>query len=130
MWLSILAFLVPWSIHGLYDFSLSKELMAVNDNFMFLGFGLAALSLALLIVMICFFVRVRKHNLEKYLTPVIFAPEAAEGAAEAADGAECPVETEAPTEMTEAEIVSEAESTADYGTNDVPHGDGVDGTTE
>ena len=73
-----LAFLIPWSIHGLYDFSLSKELSAVNDNFMFLGLGLAALDIALLIMMICFFVKVRKHNLEMYLTPVIFAKEMTE----------------------------------------------------
>ena len=55
-----LAVLIPWLIHGLYDFSLSPELIQVNDNFAFLGVSLALLDVVLLILMICYFVKAKK----------------------------------------------------------------------
>ena len=55
-----LAVLIPWLIHGLYDFSLSPELIAVNDNFSFLGVSLALFDIVLLILMIRYFVKAKK----------------------------------------------------------------------
>lgn len=55
-----LAVLIPWLIHGLYDFSLSPELIQVNDNFAFLGVSLALLDVVLLILIICYFVKAKK----------------------------------------------------------------------
>ncbi len=57
-----LAVLIPWLIHGLYDFSLSPELIQVNDNFAFLGVSLALLDVVLLILMICYFVKAKKKK--------------------------------------------------------------------
>lgn len=65
---SVFAILVPWLIHGLYDFSLSTELLALNDNFAFLGVSLALLDIVLLILMIRFFVRSKKR--EHYQHPL------------------------------------------------------------
>ena len=49
----ILSFLIPWFLHGLYDFGLSKELIAVNDN-------LAIISVSLeLVCLICAFLIIR-----------------------------------------------------------------------
>ena len=62
------AVLVPWLIHGLYDFSLSSELLALNDNFAFLGVSLALLDIVLLILMIRFFIRSKKR--ERYQQPL------------------------------------------------------------
>ncbi len=42
---AFLALFVPALIHGLYDFSLSEELLAVNDNFVFLPFIFTIISL-------------------------------------------------------------------------------------
>ena len=44
----VIAVLVPWLIHGLYDFSLTPELMEINDNFAFLGVSLALLVAVLI----------------------------------------------------------------------------------
>ena len=45
-------FFVPVLLHGLYDFSLSDDLMAINDNFVFLPFIVIAVSLYILIRML------------------------------------------------------------------------------
>ena len=58
----VVGFLLPWLLHGLYDFSLSEELLAVSDNFAFLGVSLAVLDIVLLILMIRFFVRSQKTD--------------------------------------------------------------------
>lgn len=55
-----LAVLIPWLIHGLYDFSLSPELIQLNDNFAFLGVSLAVLDIVLLILIIRYFVKAKK----------------------------------------------------------------------
>ena len=65
---SVIALLLPWLIHGLYDFSLSPELLEANDNFAFLAVGLAVLDMVLLILMIRFFIK--SKNKEIYQTPL------------------------------------------------------------
>lgn len=70
----VIAFLLPFLLHGLYDFSLSEELIAVNDNLAAIGLSLAALDIVLLILMIRFFIRSRKT--ERYNTPLITLDEA------------------------------------------------------
>ncbi|MBQ3265590.1 MAG: PrsW family intramembrane metalloprotease [Ruminococcus sp.] len=64
----VFAVLIPWLIHGLYDFSLTPELMEISDNFAFLGVSLALLDIVLLILMIRFFIRSKKQ--ERYLQPL------------------------------------------------------------
>lgn len=66
----VFAVLIPWLIHGLYDFSLTPELTEINDNFAFLGVSLALLDIVLLILMIRFFIRSKKQ--ERYLQPLSF----------------------------------------------------------
>ncbi len=73
---AIISFLLPFLLHGLYDFSLSEELIAVNDNFAAIGLSLAALDIVLLVLMIRFFRRSR--NKEHYNTPLIVAEKPAE----------------------------------------------------
>ncbi len=65
----ITAFCLPFFIHGLYDFSLSKELLELNDNFAAIGISLAVLSVVLLILMIRFFRVSRKK--EHYNVPLV-----------------------------------------------------------
>ena len=67
----VIAVLLPWLIHGLYDFSLAPELLELNDNLAVIGVSLALLDIILLILMIRFFVRSKKQ--ERYLQPVITA---------------------------------------------------------
>lgn len=57
-----IAILLPWLIHGLYDFSLSPELLEVNDNFAIIGVSLALLDVVLLILMLRFFIRAKKQE--------------------------------------------------------------------
>lgn len=65
----IIAFFFPWLIHGLYDFSLSKELLKINDNFAIIGVSLAVVDLIIIVLMIRFFIKARKK--EKYNQPII-----------------------------------------------------------
>jgi len=65
---SAIAILLPWFVHGLYDFSLSPELLELNDNFAFLGVSLALLDIVLLILMFLYFKR-SKHK-EIYQSPL------------------------------------------------------------
>ena len=58
----VIAVLLPWLIHGLYDFSLTPELVEFNDNFMLSALLLAALDVVLLILMIRFFIKARKKD--------------------------------------------------------------------
>lgn len=64
----VFALLVPWLIHGLYDFSLTPELMKISDTFAFLGVSLALMDIVLLILMIWFFIKARKKDI--YNEPV------------------------------------------------------------
>jgi uncharacterized membrane protein len=58
----IAAFGLPFLIHGLYDFSLSEELLKTNDNLAFIGISLALLDIVLLILMVRFFLISRKKE--------------------------------------------------------------------
>ncbi|MBP0970034.1 MAG: PrsW family intramembrane metalloprotease [Oscillospiraceae bacterium] len=60
----VLAFLIPYIYHGLYDFTLSKELSEYGDFFLFTPVLLAFFSVVLIIVMIVFFRKNRET--EKY----------------------------------------------------------------
>ena len=65
----VLAFVLPFLLHGLYDFSLTPELLKWNDNIAFLGVALAATDLVLLALMIRFFIKARKK--EHYNTDLV-----------------------------------------------------------
>ncbi len=52
--LKMFGFVVAWLIHGLYDFSLSEEFLAINDNLVFVPFILVAIDIALVIRLIIF----------------------------------------------------------------------------
>ena len=58
----VIAFLLPWALHGAYDFSLSPELMKINDNFAFIGVSLALVDIIVLILMFRFFIKARKKD--------------------------------------------------------------------
>lgn len=73
----IVAFLLPFMIHGLYDFSLSEELLEANDNLAIIGLSLALLDIILIILMIRFFRISRKKD--HYNTPLISNPSPAPG---------------------------------------------------
>ena len=48
----ILGFIISWLLHGLYDFGLSEELIALNDNLMFISLGLILVSIITIIMLI------------------------------------------------------------------------------
>ena len=58
-------FLLAWFMHGLYDFSLSEELLAINDNLVIIPFLLVAIEIALVVVLIRFIRRERKKKLSE-----------------------------------------------------------------
>ena len=57
----IIGFLIAWLLHGLYDFSLSDEFEALNDNLVFIPFLLTFISVVMIIVFIRF-VRKRRND--------------------------------------------------------------------
>ncbi len=57
-----LALIIPWILHGMYDFSLTPELMDLNDNLIFIAISLAVLDIVLVIIMIRFYLKKK----EKY----------------------------------------------------------------
>ena len=67
----VLAFLIPWIMHGIYDYSLTPELIELNDNFAFIGISMALIDVILLIILIVFFAKEKKHGKEKYTEPII-----------------------------------------------------------
>ncbi len=64
--LVVIGIVISWLLHGLYDFGLSEELLASNDNFAFISVSLALLAIVLLIIMIVFIRKARKDS--KYTT--------------------------------------------------------------
>ena len=64
----VLSFLVPWLLHGLYDFGLSDELLAVNDNFAIISVSLEVFCIVCVFLIIRF-VRKRKDS-NIYTEPV------------------------------------------------------------
>lgn len=63
------AFALPFLLHGLYDFSLSDELQALNDNLVFLPFILVLIELIILIRML-FLIRKERKGTE-YTKPLL-----------------------------------------------------------
>ena len=62
-------FFLAFFIHGLYDFSLSPEFVALNENLFFVAMLLALLDI-LLVIMLVVFCRKAKKN-EMYTAPLI-----------------------------------------------------------
>lgn len=57
-------FVIAWLIHGLYDFSLSEEFLAINENIVFVPLLIALSDVVLAVVLIVFTLKARKS--EKY----------------------------------------------------------------
>lgn len=57
----LLGFLIPWFLHGLYDFGLRKELIDVNDNFAFISI-LLELVCIFSVILIVRFIRKRRDS--------------------------------------------------------------------
>ena len=64
-----IGFVLAWLFHGLYDFSLSEEFIAVNDNLVIIPFVLAIMDIVLVILLIRF-VKKRKTQ-ETYTEPLV-----------------------------------------------------------
>ena len=64
----VIGFVLIWLMHGLYDFSLSDEFIAVNDNLVVVAVLLAVLDLVLAVALIVFFAKARKQ--ERYTEPL------------------------------------------------------------
>ena len=60
----MLGFTLSWFLHGLYDFSLSAEFIAINENLMFVALSLAIVDIVLVIIAIRFVCKAKKS--EKY----------------------------------------------------------------
>ena len=67
-------FLLSWLMHGLYDFSLSEEFVAINDNLVIVALLLAVLDIVLVFICIGFARKAKKQLL--YTEPL---PEAIDG---------------------------------------------------
>ena len=64
----IAAFLIPFLLHGIYDFTLSPEVNELSEYMAFIPVTLAFVGLVLVFVMIRFFRK--KGKQEKYTTPI------------------------------------------------------------
>ena len=71
-------FLISWLLHGLYDFSLSEEFIALNDNLVVVALLLALLDIILVIRLIVFVIKAKKS--EKYTEALFEKTDASEGA--------------------------------------------------
>ncbi len=58
-----IGFLIAWVLHGLYDFSLSPELLAINDNLAVIPLSLALLDIILVIMLIVFVNKAKKREI-------------------------------------------------------------------
>ena len=63
-----IGFIVAWLLHGMYDFSLSQEFLAINDNLAIAALLLAVAEVVLVIVLIRFALKARKQSV--YLEPL------------------------------------------------------------
>lgn len=50
----VLGFIIPWTLHGFYDFGLSEELLKVNDDLAFISLTLEAFCIVLVFLIIRF----------------------------------------------------------------------------
>ena len=64
----VVAVLLPFLLHGIYDFGLTPELLEMNDNLAFISISMALVGVVVLIRMIVFFARAGKK--EKYISPL------------------------------------------------------------
>jgi len=64
-----IGFIIAWVLHGLYDFGLSEELIAINDNLSLISFLLAVVNIVLWISLVIFSVRASKK--EAYTEPLV-----------------------------------------------------------
>ena len=67
-WPFVLSFFIAVFLHGTYDFCLSDELNAVNENFGMISVALAFVAVAVDVAMIFFFVKTRKDP--KFTAPL------------------------------------------------------------
>ena len=67
-----IGFIIPFLLHGFYDFGLTPELLEKDDNYALISVGLAFLDLILMIILIVFFIRAR--NKEKYTRIILKGP--------------------------------------------------------
>ena len=51
-----------WFIHGLYDFSLSEQFLALNDNLVVIPFAIVAVDIALVVMLIRFVLKAKKDQ--------------------------------------------------------------------
>lgn len=58
-----IGFVIAWLLHGMYDFSLSEEFLALNENLAIIPFILAFVEIVLVVIQIVFTVRARKREL-------------------------------------------------------------------
>ena len=64
----VLSFLIPWLLHGLYDFGLTDELIKINDNFAFISISLELICIIFVIIIIRFVKK--RSNLSTYTKPI------------------------------------------------------------
>ena len=58
----LIGFLISWILHGLFDFGLSEEFVALNDNLVFISLGLTLVSIITIIMLIRY---VKKEKLRE-----------------------------------------------------------------
>ena len=63
-----MGFLLAWLMHGLYDFSLSQEFIALNDNLAIVALLLAVLDIVLVLLLIRFARKAKTQAL--YIDPL------------------------------------------------------------
>ncbi len=56
------AFLVPWILHGTYDLTLKDEIIALNDNLVFIPVTLAFFAAVVIVLMYLYFRKDRKQR--------------------------------------------------------------------
>lgn len=64
----LLSFGLPWFLHGLYDFSLSDEFMALNDNLFIVALLLTLISI-ICVILVIIFVKKRRSD-KKYIEEI------------------------------------------------------------
>lgn len=65
---TVLGVVIPWLLHGAYDFGLSEEFAALGEATALLSVSLAALALVTLVVLVVFFIR--HKNDERFRAPL------------------------------------------------------------
>ena len=65
---AVLGFAVPWFFHGLYDFTLSPEVLELNDNIAFIPVSIAFACLVLVFFYVRFVIKARDK--ETYMTRI------------------------------------------------------------